>query len=184
MLRSRASSAPDDRDPQWALKPAPVPSASAPDALESAQPIPLPDVDPEGYAEEAQRFAATLSTGRNKLAMDFSLESVDRLDRFIAKRGKVASDGFVIGLGCYLGEVIRSQCGGSWRADGALTFDSGVSEAFPIQVANDRCRGLSTAPSYGELRQFVSSIVTVCRAELVSEPEVDRGPNEVGETPK
>lgn len=119
---------------------APVPSASAPDALASAQPTPAPDVDPAGYTAEAERFATAVSGRSPGLHLDFTPESVARLDTFMARPGAMSGDGYVLGLGCYVGEVIRRNVGGAWVADGSLVEVGSVAETFPLQQAGICCR--------------------------------------------
>lgn len=145
------------------LVPAPVPSASALDALEAAQPNSMPDLDPRGYTAEAERFAKAFTTRTHTLELNFTFESVERLDRFISRQAGKASDGFLIGLGCYIGEVIRRACEGTWSADGTLILSKGVSETFPLQVVEARCRGSASSQENGTLHDYVRTVMRTSR---------------------
>lgn len=144
MMFRRRSNSPTSSNPASSsppaprLRSAPVPSASAPDALSAAQPTPLPGIDPAGYTAEAERFAATMSNKSPTLYLDFTIESIDRLDTFMTKMTALPSDGYALGLGCYLGEVIRRNQGGTWLADGTLTNVGNLTETFPLQRARYR----------------------------------------------
>ena len=84
------------------------------------------------------------------LDLDYSAESLVRLDSFVAQlfdvaTGPKAPENFWVDVGCYVGEVVLRTIGGSWQANGALAdISAEVKEAFPIDRARRRFeRGMS-----------------------------------------
>ena len=78
-------------------------------------------LDPAGFPVEADRFA-------DHHGLDFSLESVARIP-------PSTDDAARVGAGCYVGEVLRRQLGGTWQDDGTLTGVGFVSETSPLAKA-------------------------------------------------
>lgn len=143
---------------------APVPSASAPDALAAAQPSVLPDVEPEGFVAEAERFVAAMAARYPNLRLDFSPSSVEHLDALLAESPARPDKGLVLGLGCYLGEVIRRDAGGTWLADGTLAGVGRVAEAFPLHRAHSRFAPSDHTERPPSLRDYLDAVLSASRA--------------------
>ncbi|MGC1513575.1 MAG: hypothetical protein WA797_11735 [Acidimicrobiales bacterium] len=158
MFRRRRPNTPEVSDTRHRGS-AQVPSASAPDALASAQPTPAPDVDPAGYTAEAERFATAVSGRSPGLHLDFTPESVARLDTFMAGPGAMSGDGYVLGLGCYVGEVIRRNVGGAWVAEGTLVEVGSVAETFPLLKARAHCAPSSSHEAPEPLRSYLEAVL-------------------------
>ena len=92
------------------------------------------------------------------LVLDFSAASVTALDVFLAAAfdgRQEAPPALVLGVGCYVGEVLRRTLGGAWADDGALTGVGRVVETFPLKQARDRivdARAGALAAYYGSVR--------------------------------
>lgn len=80
-------------------------------------------LDPAGFPVEADRFAA-------HHGLDFTIDSVARLP-------PAADDAARLGAGCYVGEVLRRQLGGTWTADGTLVGVGHVAETSPLAKARN-----------------------------------------------
>lgn len=78
-------------------------------------------VDPAGFPVEADRFAA-------HHGLDFSIASVAALPALTDEASR-------IGAGCYVGEVLRRELGGTWQADGTLAGVGFVAETNPLAKA-------------------------------------------------
>ncbi len=144
---------------------APVPSASAPDALAAAQPSALPDVEPEGFVAEAERFVADMSARHPNLHLDFTPASTQRLDSLLAESPLGTDKGWVFGLGCYIGEVIRRNAGGAWLPDGTLAGVGNVAETFPILRAHSRFAPSSRSEHPPEsLRDYLDAVLSASGA--------------------
>jgi hypothetical protein len=75
------------------------------------------------------------------LVLDLSTDSVAALDAFLATSfdgRQEAPPALVLGVGCYVGEVIRHTLGGAWADDGTLTGVGRVVETFPLKQARER----------------------------------------------
>ena len=75
------------------------------------------------------------------LVLDHSAASVAALDDFLAERfdgREAAPPALALGVGCYVGEVIRRTLGGAWADDGSLVGVGAVVETFPLKQARDR----------------------------------------------
>jgi hypothetical protein len=81
------------------------------------------------FLRDVDTLAASLVRRFDAARLDFTVESVDRLDRAMkAIRGAARrSPGFVAALTAYLGEVVRYEVGGRWDA-------SEEPEAEPVVV--------------------------------------------------
>lgn len=82
-------------------------------------------LDPDGFPVEADRLA-------DELGLDFSVESVDRVQGWLAGN---RSDGSAVAAGCYVGEVLRRRFGGRWSPDGTLEGVGAVMETSPLAKA-------------------------------------------------
>jgi hypothetical protein len=78
-------------------------------------------LDPAGFPVEAERFAA-------HYGLAVAVASLDRLP-------ELADDAARIGAGCFVGEVLRREVGGTWQADGTLTGVGHVAETSPLAKA-------------------------------------------------
>jgi hypothetical protein len=96
-------------------------------------------LDPAGFPLEAERFAT-------HHGLDFSVESVATLP-------PRADDAAVIGAGCYVGEVLRRELGGTWQADGTLAGVGHVAETSP----------LAKARAGEDLAAYVADVLTYAR---------------------
>lgn len=99
------------------------------------------EVDPAGFPGEATVFVALMHDLAPELVLDRSPASVGDLEAFLAARfddGQHAPDSLQVGVGCYLGEVIRRAAGGTWTAEGTLEGLGPVTEAFPLARARAR----------------------------------------------
>ena len=79
-------------------------------------------LDPEGFPVEADRFAEALD-------LDFSVASVAKVQAALRLN---RSDALQIGAGCYVGEVLRRNVGGTWQADGTLAGLGAIVETSPF----------------------------------------------------
>ncbi len=91
--------------------------------------------------------------------LDFTPESVARLDTFMAGPGAMSGDGYVLGLGCYLGEVIRRNVGGAWVAEGTLVEVGSVAETFPLLKARAHCAPSSSHEAPEPLRSYLEAVL-------------------------
>jgi hypothetical protein len=97
------------------------------------------------YRQEAGTFLTIMDEMAPQLALDYSVESLQRLDQFISEHfeppgTKPVGETLPVGIGCYVGEVIIRNLGGHWNADGKPEVnDIGPVEAiFPIDKAIKR----------------------------------------------
>jgi hypothetical protein len=79
------------------------------------------DLDPAGFAVEADRFA-------EQHGLELTLASMGRLP-------ELTDDAVRIGAGCFVGEVLRREVGGTWQADGTLVGVGHVAETSPLAKA-------------------------------------------------
>lgn len=87
------------------------------------------------YRQEAGTFLAIMDEMAPQVALDYSVESLQRLDRFITEhfeqRGaQLEGETLPVGVGCYLGEVIIQNLGGHWSADGRPEI-RGLGDSLP-----------------------------------------------------
>jgi len=101
-------------------------------------------------ASEAEKLAITKQSAewaaQNLIARgykaDFSLESLREVERFFAEhstKGKATAGGWlaerlearIFTLGCYIGEVIRRRCGGTWFVGDASVMGPDFEVRFP-----------------------------------------------------
>lgn len=97
------------------------------------------------YRKEAEIFVALAKDLVPGARLDFSPESIDELEGFIAKNfdppgSRYVGNSLVAGVGCYLGEAIVRTVGGHWNEQGRAEIN-GVGEIqaiFPLQKALKR----------------------------------------------
>jgi hypothetical protein len=97
------------------------------------------------YQQEAGTFLTIIGEMAPELGLDYTVESLQRLDQFIAEHfdppnSKHVGETLPVGIGCYVGEVIIRNLGGHWNADGQPEInDIGpVQSIFPIDKAIKR----------------------------------------------
>ncbi|HEY9746717.1 MAG TPA: hypothetical protein V6C99_10925 [Oculatellaceae cyanobacterium] len=89
------------------------------------------------YRDEAGQFLSVMGEVASELCLDYSKESLQRLDQFISDNfepvgSKAIADSLLQGIGCYLGEVIIRNLGGEWDESGKPEI-VGLSTLPPIQ---------------------------------------------------
>jgi hypothetical protein len=95
------------------------------------------DEKPSRYEEEAGNFLSVMGEVASELRLDYSVESLQRLDQFISENfepagSKTIADSLPQGIGCYLGEVIIRNLGGDWSEEEKPEV-VGISTLEPIQ---------------------------------------------------
>jgi hypothetical protein len=108
----------------------------------------MASVNPEQHApyqQEAGEFLTIMDEMAPQIGLDYSVESLQRLDQFIsehfdAPNTKEVSDALTLRIGCYLGEVIIRHVGGQWNGEGKPEInDLGPIEAiYPLERAQLR----------------------------------------------
>jgi hypothetical protein len=100
---------------------------------------------PMNYEQEAGSFLTIMDEMAPQVALDYSVESLQRLDQFISEHFEPPGSKFVgetlpVGIGCYVGEVIIRHLGGHWNTESKPEVnDIGPIEAiFPIDKAIKR----------------------------------------------
>ena len=101
--------------------------------------------DPPWYQREADTFIEIMREMVPDLRLDYSPESIGRLDRFIAREfdppgSKHVGESLPIGVGCYIGEVVIRTLGGFWSKAGLPEVNAigQIKAIFPIQKAVKR----------------------------------------------
>jgi hypothetical protein len=82
-------------------------------------------IDAAGFPVEADRVATALG-------LDWSLESVERLQAWLASN---RTDASALAAGCYAGEVLRRRFGGTWQDDGTITGLGHLAVTMPLAKA-------------------------------------------------
>jgi hypothetical protein len=95
------------------------------------------DSQPSRYEEEAGNFLSVMGEVASELRLDYSVESLQRLDQFIAENfepagSKAIADSLPQGIGCYVGEVIIRNLGGEWSEEDKPEI-VGIAALEPIQ---------------------------------------------------
>ena len=97
------------------------------------------------YEEEAGTFLSTMGEVAPQLRLDYSVESLQRLDHFISEHfeplgEKSIAESLPIGSGSYVGEVIIRHLGGHWNEEGRPEVNEvGALEViYPIEKAHKR----------------------------------------------
>lgn len=110
---------------------------------------PDPDPDPEELLLRIPEFAEECVTlgAIHKRSLDYSPESLTALDEVITRQWGESPPLFpgvsILQVGCYAGEVIRLNLGGTWIHDGdsaphLVDIAGGETRAFPINKARKR----------------------------------------------
>lgn len=102
----------------------------------------MDEFDPKA---EAELFASTMEELEPQLRLDFSLESLRRVDSMIAREydsdEAFPAESLIVGVGCYVGETIRRAYGGDWHDEDAAVVEIGqIAAIYPIQKAAKRFR--------------------------------------------
>ncbi len=99
------------------------------------------------FAKEAEIFTAVMLDLAPELKLDYSPKSLETLDEFISKKfeptgSKSVGDSLLIGIGCYVGEVIIRNVGGHWNTSGKPEINdvADIQAMFPIQKVVKRFR--------------------------------------------
>lgn len=98
------------------------------------------------FAAEAAVFLNIMDEMAPQIGLDYSVDSIQRLENFIAEHfdppgSRQVSDSLVVGIGCYLGEVIIRHLGGHWNHDGRPEINrigGAVEAVYPIDKARKR----------------------------------------------
>ena len=95
------------------------------------------------FTNEAETFVAIMANMAPELRLDFSAESINLLEAFIASRFDPPGSQFVgeslpVGVGCYVGETIIRTLGGHWTPAGEIHHIGGVEKTFPLAKAHKR----------------------------------------------
>jgi hypothetical protein len=75
------------------------------------------------FSEQAGAFMTMMDDMAPQLALDYSVDSLQRLDQFIteyfdARRARTIETSLLIGIGSYFGEVLVRQLHGEWEENG------------------------------------------------------------------
>lgn len=97
------------------------------------------------YQEEAGTFLSTMGEMAPHIGLDYSVESLQRLDQYISEyfdNGKAPEVGetLLLRVGSYVGEVIIRHLGGYWNEEGLPEINEvGPLEAiYPLEKAKQR----------------------------------------------
>ncbi len=116
----------------------------------------VPDAK-DRYGKEAEIFADIMRDLAPEVNLDYSPKSLENLDEFISKRfgppgSAFVGDALMIGMGCYVGEVIIRNIGGYWSKLGKPEINevNGIQAIFPIQKVVKRFRNgsIDSLPFY------------------------------------
>lgn len=108
----------------------------------------MTSVNPEqqsSYQQEAGAFLSIMDEMAPQIRLDYSVESLQRLEQFISEHfdppgSKFVGENLLTGIGCYVGEVIIRHLGGHWNQDCKPEVnDIGPVEAiYPIEKVQKR----------------------------------------------
>jgi hypothetical protein len=97
------------------------------------------------YQEEAGTFLSIMGEMAPQIGLDYTIDSLQRLDQFISEHfdppgSKFVDETLLVGIGCYVGEVIIRHIGGHWNPEGKPEINEiGPLEAIqPIEKARQR----------------------------------------------
>ncbi len=98
--------------------------------MASAKPAPQ-----SRFQEEAGTFLSTMGDMAPQVGLDYSIESLQRLDQFISENFDNASapdvgETLLLRIGSYVGEVIIRHLGGHWNEEGRPE----INEVGPLDV--------------------------------------------------
>lgn len=119
----------------------------------------MPPITDEMFAEEAAVFVRVMADVAPGVRLDGSPESLADLDAaltasFGGAGAPAAPEALMLGVGCYLGEVIRRHLGGRWNDEGHLEGAGVAVEAFPLQRARRRLED----PAAGSLADYFAQL--------------------------
>lgn len=107
-----------------------------------ASPQPAPQ---SRYQEEAGTFLSTMGEMAPQMRLDYSVESLQRLDQFISEHfdgnsSQEVGETLLLRVGSYLGEVIIRHLGGHWNEDGRPEVNEvGLLDViYPLEKAQKR----------------------------------------------
>jgi len=108
----------------------------------------MASVNPEQHAQyqqEAGEFLTVMDEMAPQIGLDYSVDSLQRLDNFISEHfdppnAKQVNAALTLRVGCYLGEVIIRHLGGYWNEDGKPEINElgSIEAIFPIERAQQR----------------------------------------------
>lgn len=108
--------------------------------MASPQPVPK-----SRYQEEAGTFLSTMGEMAPQIRLDYSVESLQRLDQFISEHfdnnsAKEVGETLPLRIGSYVGEVIVRHLGGHWNEQGQPEInDVGLIDViYPLEKAQKR----------------------------------------------
>lgn len=97
------------------------------------------------YQKEAAVFVETMNQLAADLQLDYSIKSIADLESFIADHfdppgSKFVGSSLIMGVGCYIGEVITRNLGGQWHKGGQPEINGlgQIEKIFPVQKAAKR----------------------------------------------
>jgi hypothetical protein len=97
------------------------------------------------YQAEAGTFLAIMGEMAPQLGLDYTVDSLQRLENFISEHfdppgSKFVGETLPVGIGCYVGEVIIRNIGGHWNLEDKPEINGlGPIEAiYPIEKAQKR----------------------------------------------
>lgn len=108
----------------------------------------MASVNPEqqsSFQQEAGAFLTTMDEMAPQVGLDYTVESLQRLEQFVSEHFDSAGSKFVaetlpMGIGCYLGEVIIRNLGGHWNPEGKPEVNNigPIAAIYPIEKAKLR----------------------------------------------
>jgi hypothetical protein len=108
----------------------------------------MASVNPEqqsDFQQEAGSFLSIMDEMAPQVRLDYSVDSLQRLEQFINEHfdppgSKFVDDTLLKGIGCYVGEVIIRHLGGHWNEEGKPEInDIGAIEViYPIEKTKTR----------------------------------------------
>lgn len=119
----------------------------------------VPPITDETFAEEAAVFVRVMADVAPGVRLDGSPGSLADLDAALTASfgwagAPPAPESLMLGVGCYMGEVIRRHLGGSWNDEGHLEGAGVAVEAFPLQRARRRLED----PEAGSLAAYFAQL--------------------------
>jgi hypothetical protein len=108
----------------------------------------MASVNPEqqfSYQQEAGTFLTIMDEMAPHTCLDYSVESLQRLEQFINEHfdppgSKFVGESLPLGIGCYVGEVIIRHLGGHWNLEGRPEVNNigPIDAIYPIEKAQNR----------------------------------------------
>ena len=96
------------------------------------------------FTRKAVEFASTMDETA-QIGLDYSVDSVQRLETFVAEHfdppgSKQVDEWLIEGIGCYLGEVIIREKGGSWDEYNhpEIHHVGAIETIYPLEKARKR----------------------------------------------